>query len=650
MSWAFFVQGDGNLIGSEVLGHRNVISGNTDGLVLAVGASGNAVKGNVIGTNLAGTVDIGNNVGINISRYSSGLGATNNVIGGLGPGQGNLISGNTTANVFIADPDTTGNSLVGNIIGPDVTGNSTAAMLNGDGVQITAGAHDNTVGPGNIISDNVEGLDITGPNTSANVIRGNRIGTNLSGNGPIPNGWGIVVGGSSGNVIGGTDSGNGNVIAFNANFGVVISLNSVGNQIRGNSLHSNGALEIDTNQGGNLELLPPILTSTAFGTVSGFACANCAVDVFSDPSTDAKYYEGSVTAAADGSFTFLNSAPFLEANITATNTDPTGNTSELSSFLAIDSDGDGATDGTDTDDDNDGMLDTSDACRVFPEDYDGHQDADGCPDPDNDADGVCDSGLTSPSCTGSDSGKTAFFAAGHNHTNPTIDCRNTPEDFDAFKDADGCPEPDNDNDGFPDTSDQCPGDENVAGADGVLGSGEDQNHNGILNSGEDTVVVDGVLTTDDVVLTYEDYDLILNTDGCHDSPGDDRDGDGYTDEVEALNIGTKADDPCGTDAWPSDIVGTGISTNKFDIVDLGSFIAPVRRLNTSPGNPNFNVRWDLKPGPITPTGAHINVQDLGVTVSGLSGFPPMFGAQKALGRTCVIAPSTRQPESRQASA
>jgi hypothetical protein len=631
------VESSSNTIGGTAVGERNVISGNADGLVLARG-SGNIVRGNFIGTDITGTFDRGNSVGINLSRYGGPTGTSNNTIGGLTPGQGNLISGNTTTNVFIADPETAANSLIGNTIGPDVSGNNAAAMTNGDGIRITAGAHDNVIATRNIISDNLRGIEITGSATTANVLRGNFIGTN-PGSGTMGNSVGIHVSGSSGNVLGGTAPSDGNVIAFNSAAGIVITGAGVANPIRGNSLYGN-MVEIDTNQGGNIELPAPVLSSTLFGTVSGFACANCAVDIFSDGSTDARFYQGTALAAPDGSFTYTNEAPFIETNLTAINTDGSGNSSELSFFLAIDSDGDGTNDATDIDDDSDGMPDESDACRVFPEDYDGHEDADGCPDPDNDSDGVCDSGLVSPSCAGSDSGKTAFFAAGHNHSNPTIDCRNTPEDADAFKDADGCPEPDNDNDGFPDASDQCPGDENVAGADGVLGSGEDQNHNGILNTGEDTVVVDGVLTTDDVVLTFEDYDLVLNTDGCHDSPGQDRDGDGYTDEVEELHLHTRGDDPCGTDAWPSDISATGISANRFDIIDLGTFVAPIRRLNTSPSQTGFDVRWDLRPGAITPpgTGPHINTQDLAATVTGLSGFPPMFGGQKALGRNCVVAP------------
>ena len=60
---------------------------------------------------------------------------------------------------------------------------------------------------------------------------------------------------------------------------------------------------------------------------------------------------------------------------------------------------------------------------------DGFQDDDGCPDPDNDKDGIPDK----------------------------LDkCPNDPEDKDGFEDADGCPDPDNDKDGIPDVIDKCP--------------------------------------------------------------------------------------------------------------------------------------------------------------------------------------------------
>ncbi len=82
-----------------------------------------------------------------------------------------------------------------------------------------------------------------------------------------------------------------------------------------------------------------------------------------------------------------------------------------------------------SDRDGDGIVDEDDACPDDAEDYDGFEDADGCPDPDNDGDGIPD----------------------------TEDaCPNAPEDFDGFEDEDGCPDPDNDGDGILDVDDQCP--------------------------------------------------------------------------------------------------------------------------------------------------------------------------------------------------
>jgi hypothetical protein len=79
--------------------------------------------------------------------------------------------------------------------------------------------------------------------------------------------------------------------------------------------------------------------------------------------------------------------------------------------------------------DGDGIPDDVDQCPDLPEDFDGFQDADGCPDLDNDDDGIPDK----------------------------LDkCPNTKEDEDGYQDADGCPDPDNDQDGIPDTEDACP--------------------------------------------------------------------------------------------------------------------------------------------------------------------------------------------------
>ena len=166
----------------------------------------------------------------------------------------------------------------------------------------------------------------------------------------------------------------------------------------------------------------------------------------------------------------------------------------------------------------------------------------------------------------------------------------------------------------------------------MLGSPQDLNHNGVSDGGETT------LTTDDVMplLAWEDKDGVLDTDGCHDSPGGDLDGDGFTDDAEALTIGTNAGYPCGGNSWPADLLDQApLSANKITLQDLASFVAPVRHLNTSPGNPSFNTRWDLVPGkgPFVNT---INLQDMAAIVI-LA--PPMLNGARALNGPACPMPS-----------
>lgn len=179
----------------------------------------------------------------------------------------------------------------------------------------------------------------------------------------------------------------------------------------------------------------------------------------------------------------------------------------------VDNDLDALVDGYDLgcDIDDDGIPNVFDACIAIAEDLDGYQDADGCPDADNDMDGVCDPWISPshPACEGSDG------------------CPNVAEDIDSFWDEDGCPDPDNDGDGFPDWADDCPATDWTAGADR-----------------DPATLYDNPLDELGVPIdTREDFDGVIDWDGCHDSPGDDYDGDGTSDETEVA-AGT---DPTDTD-------------------------------------------------------------------------------------------------------
>ena len=112
--------------------------------------------------------------------------------------------------------------------------------------------------------------------------------------------------------------------------------------------------------------------------------------------------------------------------------------------------------------DGDGIKDDVDKCPDDPEDFDGFEDADGCPDPDNDRDGIPDVDDKCPNIPGPPPDGCPKHAVNDRDGDGIPDdvdkCPDDPEDFDGFQDADGCPDPDNDQDGIPDVDDLCPND------------------------------------------------------------------------------------------------------------------------------------------------------------------------------------------------
>src|SRR5439155_22261388 len=112
----------------------------------------------------------------------------------------------------------TGITIQGNYIGTDITGsnalpNASRGMFVSTNNTIIGGT---AAGAGNVISANVDGIDIANSSTG-NLIRGNFIGTKADGLSPLGNG-GSGVGifpGPSNNSVGGTAAGAGNRNAFN---------------------------------------------------------------------------------------------------------------------------------------------------------------------------------------------------------------------------------------------------------------------------------------------------------------------------------------------------------------------------------------------------------------------------------------------------
>ena len=120
--------GDGlTITGSNVAVRGLDIGGYSQGAgihITGVGATGDWIYGNFLGTDPTGTQATPNNAGVEIDA-----GATQNLIGTNGDGvndtaERNLLSGNLFAGVWINGQGTSNNAVAGNFIGTDITGSA----------------------------------------------------------------------------------------------------------------------------------------------------------------------------------------------------------------------------------------------------------------------------------------------------------------------------------------------------------------------------------------------------------------------------------------------------------------------------------------------------------------------------------------------
>ncbi len=197
---------------------------------IGIESNDNHLEGCFIGTDVTGTIAIGNGVGVSLTSGVSG-----NVIGGSAPGAGNLISGNSTG---IQSTGGGANVIQGNLIGTDVTGNS--PLPNGEGISLTGTTGFLIGGPnpgeGNVISGNSgDGIHVSVGNGCT--IQGNKIGTNSAGTESVANDTGILGSNAPGLVIGGDfNAGEGNLISGNGFDGVSLGFGSTGAIIKGNTI------------------------------------------------------------------------------------------------------------------------------------------------------------------------------------------------------------------------------------------------------------------------------------------------------------------------------------------------------------------------------------------------------------------------------
>jgi hypothetical protein len=240
----------------------------------------NRIEANFIGTDVGGTSSEGNACsGIVLSALGTGPGSSNNVVGGSSPQARNLVSGNGCGGIEIGPGEN--NTVHGNYVGTDITG--TMAL----------------------------------PNTTDGV---------------------RVFNASRGHAIGGTGSGEANLIVFNGQDGVEIDGGfggAVRNSIRRNRIHSNTDKGIHLTANANEGIVAPVIDTASATQLTGSACASCIVEIFSDTVDEGAIYEGTAMAGGAGHWTFNKAGGLTGPNVTATATDSQGNTSEFSPPVSL---------------------------------------------------------------------------------------------------------------------------------------------------------------------------------------------------------------------------------------------------------------------------------------------------------------------------
>ncbi|MEK6284166.1 MAG: right-handed parallel beta-helix repeat-containing protein [Acidobacteriota bacterium] len=354
-----------NRVGGLTPSERNVVSGNgLDGISMHSGANPganqNVVQGNFVGTDVTGTIALGN------ARDGVDTETAFNTIGGPDPAARNICSGNLRIGVFlvgginIADH----NLVQGNYIGMDVTGTvALGNQLEGVGIVSSIGTNvRNNVVIGNLISANaLDGVGIF--SSDGNLIKDNLIGTDVNGNPSFGNGhFGLHISGGPGDPASNDNRVEDNVIAGNASAGVFIAA-GVRNSISRNRIFSNGDLGIQLNPGltpndpGDLDTGPnelmnyPVLDRAdatpvcllGQGTIDTPNPGNVVIEFFANPVPtpggdpsghgEGAVFLGSTTPNASGNF--WTTLPPVSAGtlITATATDAAGNTSEFAANI-----------------------------------------------------------------------------------------------------------------------------------------------------------------------------------------------------------------------------------------------------------------------------------------------------------------------------
>jgi parallel beta-helix repeat protein len=215
------IDGQDNIIGSFDFNERNIISGN-EVTGITIKKFGNQIIGNFIGTDHKGEIKIGNRFGIHLETNASSTLVIDN-----------LISGNEDEGIRL-NFTKGGNYLYSNKIGTNFQGNKAIPNKTGISLWHNMKARIGNFEKGNLISGNDIGIHLISSSQMefSNDIKGNYIGVDKTGKQSLPNRIGIMIE-CSGNIVGGLNENEKNVISGNLEAGITIRNGSL-NIVQGN--------------------------------------------------------------------------------------------------------------------------------------------------------------------------------------------------------------------------------------------------------------------------------------------------------------------------------------------------------------------------------------------------------------------------------
>ena len=341
-----FFGSDDSVIGGNDDADRNVISGFVNGIFHRGPKA--TIRNNLIGTDLTGNTAIPNFDGI--------LCQAGNEITEIDL---NLISGNVDAGLIVLSSGTSFCRLTRNYIGTNA--DTTLPLGNGNGIEMGPGPHEigDGSGGGNVIGGN-QAAGVTIVAGSGIRLLGNNIGVSFLGSNVGNGGPGITIQASTDIQIGG-GPGESNLLYNNGGPGIAIDANSTGIRVDRSTFAENGGLAIDLNQDGvtnndpgdadgganqgqNFPKIVGVDVAAGRTLVSmeldGSVPGTYRIQLYSNSACDPSGFgEGEVhresadviaDANGDAAFTIPIAGDLTGSWLTATATDPNGNTSEFS--------------------------------------------------------------------------------------------------------------------------------------------------------------------------------------------------------------------------------------------------------------------------------------------------------------------------------